>query len=137
LRADRDDELALELQIGGAGRVRHPGAVADDGVGGLLEEERVVALVALLHLPDVVDVVAPDAVHAPHGEPVRGARDRHRDGRRVEQQGHGASDPAGAVVLNVAGRSSSASSAPTTEKPAICTSPAPTQSRAPTKRLKT
>src|SRR5690606_41576835 len=62
LRADRDDELALELQIGGAGRVRHPGAVADDGVGGLLEEERVVALVALLHLPDVVDVVAPDAV---------------------------------------------------------------------------
>src|SRR5690606_18269721 len=84
--ADRDDELDLVLQIVGAGRIGHPRTIGHDRVGGLLEEERRIALVTLLHLADVLEIVAPDAVDATHGERsiVSGDGDdgRSRRGRR-------------------------------------------------------
>src|SRR5690606_32877593 len=54
----------LVLQVVGSGRIRNAAAVGDDRVGGLLEEERRIALVAFLHLADVLEIVAADAIDA-------------------------------------------------------------------------
>ena len=79
--AQRGDEFDLVVQVPGGRRIRQHafGAVghAQDGVGGLGEEERRVAVVAA-HLAPVGGVVAADAEDAAHGEESGLAL--HRDG---------------------------------------------------------
>ena len=62
---DSGDELNLELKICGVRWIWHGRAILNNRVGRLLKEKRRLALVGFLHFPDVVDIIAPNAIHAP------------------------------------------------------------------------
>ena len=80
-----DDELDLVVQIVRRRRIGNRGAGRGDGVGGLGEEERRIAVVAA-HLPPMGGVVATDAQNAPHGKQgVRSHDGDGRDGRGAKQ----------------------------------------------------
>src|SRR5579872_3059776 len=56
--AKRDDQLDLELEIRCERRIRNARAIEHDRIARLLEEERRISLVGLLHLLDVIEIVA-------------------------------------------------------------------------------
>jgi hypothetical protein len=74
--ADRDHQFHLELKIGGERRIRHPRAVRHHGVPRFLKEERRISFVGFIHLADVVDIVAADAIDPTNGKETA-AHDRH------------------------------------------------------------
>src|ERR1700716_3757091 len=74
--ADRDHQLHLELKIGGERWIRHLRAVRHHGVPRFLKEERRIAFVGFLHLEDVVDIVATDAIDPTNGKETA-THDRH------------------------------------------------------------
>lgn len=78
--ADRDHQFHLELKIGGERRIGHLRAIGHHGIARLLEEERRIAFVGFLHLANVVDIVAADAID-PANRKEAAAGDRHLGGR--------------------------------------------------------
>jgi hypothetical protein len=92
------------VHVLGQRRVGRCAAIGHDGVGGLGEEERRLALV-LAHLADVLEIVASDAPDAAHRKRLVGAGDRNRSLRRWRDDvalvvgGHG-----GAVSVTWEGR---------------------------------
>ena len=64
IAADRNHQFDLELEIGRERRIWHARAIRHHGIARLLEEERRITLVGLLHLADVVEIVAADAIDA-------------------------------------------------------------------------
>ena len=62
--AERDNEFDLELEIRCERRIGNARTVQHERIAGLLKEERRIALVGFLHFPDVVEIVAADAIDA-------------------------------------------------------------------------
>ena len=79
-----NDQFDLELEVGCERRIRHLRAIKHDGIARLLEEERRIALVGFLHLANVVEIVAADAIDPANGKEAA-AHDRHF-GRRDRGQ---------------------------------------------------
>ena len=62
--AEGYDQFDLELEVGCERRIGNARAVEHDRIARLLKEERRVALVGFLHFPDVIEIVAADAIDA-------------------------------------------------------------------------
>src|SRR5581483_113167 len=84
--AKRDDQLDLELEIRCERRIRNARAIEHDRIARLLEEERRISLVGLLHLFDVIEIVAADAIDAAHRKRAA-ARDGGNGRRNCRQSG--------------------------------------------------
>src|SRR5690606_18284292 len=83
--AQHQDQLHFVMQVGGLGRVRDGAGLADghghQRIGRLGKEERVFAA-REAHFFGVLGVVAPDTVHAPHGQQRVTSSHGQRHGRR-------------------------------------------------------
>src|SRR5690606_10185570 len=82
LQANGHHQLGLELEVFGKRWIGNDCSFRDDGIRGLLEEERRIPLVSFLHFTDMLDVVPSDAVDATY----RKARVRTDDGKRRHLQ---------------------------------------------------
>jgi hypothetical protein len=81
-----DDELDLEMQVGGERRVGNNRTIPDQSVGRLGEEERGRALI-LAHLADMPEIVTAHAPHPARGKDQPRAGNREgRDGRRCDDE---------------------------------------------------
>ena len=79
---DGDDHFNLVMQIVREARVGDLRAIADDGIGWLLKEERRFAGGVLAHFTGMLGVVAADAMDAPDRKSLCGVRYRNRGRRR-------------------------------------------------------
>src|ERR1700683_530100 len=79
--ADCEHELDLMLEVAGCHRKGNRTAAEYDGIGRLLKEERRLTFVAS-HFQNVLAIIAPHAINAPHRKSFCIARYRHACARR-------------------------------------------------------